>query len=230
MPKTAGLSFRASLEEHFGAEFHADYGDYPLAHSPQSRQESALRHSEQGLASDFEAVKCIHGHFLPLKYQFLSGNRPCKYITWLRDPVTRLVSHYDYWLAAYDAEAASTSSLHRRVVEEDWSLEAFCMAPELRNIYTDFLWGFAPERLDFVGITEHFAEDLRYFSTVFLGNNLQPRYINQRDSRAPDETPSSLSLEFVRQVREYHSADVALYAWALALRDARGGLEEQLRN
>ena len=221
MPKTAGLSFRASLEEHFGPTFSADYRDYPLAQSPQSRRLRAQEHSDGGRPSDFGGIECIHGHFLPLKYHFLANDRKCRFVTWLRDPVARLVSHYDYWLAAYDPGADSTSALHATVVEEGWTLEQFCLAPELRNIYTEFLWGFSRERLDFVGITEHFAEDLRYFSTVFLGNNLQPRHVNMGSGHDGGEGKARLAPEIDEQVRRYHAADVALYRWALQLREAR---------
>ena len=94
----------------------------------------------------------------------------------LRDLAARAAgpagSHYHYWQRSYDPAAGTTSSLHRRVVEESWSLRRFCLAPELRNVYTEFLWGFPSGRLDFVGITEFYAEDLRYFSREMLGNKL----------------------------------------------------------
>ena len=43
MPKTAGLSFRATLEEHFGDGFSYDYADYPLAHKPLDRHRKVLQ-------------------------------------------------------------------------------------------------------------------------------------------------------------------------------------------
>ena len=230
MPKTAGLSFRASLEEHFGQAFAADYSDYPLAQSPESRRLQAQEHGDVGGTTDIEGIECIHGHFLPLKYHFLADDPQCRFVTWLRDPVARLVSHYDYWQAAYNPGADSTSALHARVVEEGWTLEQFCLAPELRNIYTEFLWGFPLERLDFVGITEHFAEDLRYFSTVFLGNKLQPRHVNRQSGHSGGEGKARLAPEIDEQVRRYHSADVALFRWALQLREARLRAHRQVSN
>ena len=68
MPKTGGLSFRATLEEHFGGRFAHDYADYPLAHPPEERQRMALESSPMLNSRELAGKECIHGHFLPVKY------------------------------------------------------------------------------------------------------------------------------------------------------------------
>ena len=223
MPKTAGTSFRDSLEEHFGERFRPDYQDYPLAQSAEQRRAQARRWGETARPADFAGVACVHGHFLPLKYLPLADGLPCTFVTWMREPVARLVSHYHYWLRAYQPDSELVSPLHRRVVEEGWSLERFCLAPQLRNVYTEFLWGFPVDRLDFIGITEYFAEDLRYFSHRFLGNKMLPRTLNQRlpEGGSPDE-PALTALERAA-VEEFHAADMALYQQCLAQRQRRTG-------
>lgn len=223
MPKTAGLSFRAALEEHFGDAFRHDYQDYPLAQPAEQRRAQAQQWGQASRAADFAGVGCVHGHFLPLKYLSLAGQMPCTFVTWLREPVARLVSHYHYWLRAYDPASGTTSALHRQVVEENWSLERFCLAPQLRNVYTEFLWGFPPERLDFIGITEFFAEDLRYFSAKVLGNSLQSHTLNQRPGSGPVAVSAVLGGAARARIEHYHGADVALYHRALQLRAGRPG-------
>lgn len=218
MPKTAGSSFRASLEEAFGAGFRPDYADYPLACPVAERHAAAL---EYGLAvepGDFAGVTCVHGHFLPIKYLLLADHLPCRFVTWLREPVERLISHYFYWQRSYDADATDTTTLHRRVVEEGWTLEQFCLAPELRDVYHQFLWAFPLRALDFVGISEFYAEDLREFSEHFLGINLQPKLVNVADE---PRGARELGPELLRRVREWHARDVSLYEWGLRQRDQR---------
>ncbi len=219
MPKTAGLSFRATLEEHFGERFSHDYVDYPLAHPPEERHRMALSSPTVDFQA-LEGIDCIHGHFLPVKYEPLAEVRPCKFVTWLREPVARLVSHYQYWHRSYDPSSSRTSQLHRRMVEENWSLEQFCLAPELRNIYSEFLWAFPLQQFDFIGITEEFEEDFRYFCTLFLGNNFEPRRINLRQ-----EAPilQRLDAGSIAEIEAYHAVDVALYREALAQREGRVG-------
>jgi hypothetical protein len=221
MPKTAGLSFRASLEEYFGDRFRHDYQDYPLAQSAQERRERASQWGETVRPEDFAGVDCVHGHFLPLKYLPLAETLPCRFVTWLREPVARLVSHYHYWQQTYDPASDLTSSLHRRVVEEAWSLERFCLAPELRNVYTEFLWGFPRDRLCFVGITEFFAEDLRYFSQEILGNKMRAHTLNRRLKAGLLPPEADLAAINRCAVEAFHAADVALYRQALEQRQRR---------
>ena len=223
MPKTAGLSFRGALEEHFGDSFSHDYLDYPLAVPARDKHELAMRFCLRAKASDFSGVECIHGHFLPLKYLLLADEVDCRFVTWLREPVARLVSHYHYWLRSYDPDSDSTSPLHRRVVEEQWTLEQFCLSDELRNVYSQYLWGFPIQCFDFIGITEYFDDDLRYFSTTYLGNNIEARKINQREDAREGGPEAELSESLRKQVESFHAADLALYEQALALRAACPG-------
>ncbi len=221
MPKTAGTSFRGALEEHFGDRFRHDYQDYPLAHSPPTRRQQARDWCEAARADDFAGVSCVHGHFLAIKYLQLAERLPCTFVTWLREPVARLVSHYHYWLRAYDGDSPLVSPLHRRVVEEGWTLQQFCLAPELRDVYSEFLWGFPLDRLDFVGITEFFPEDLRYFSQEIMGNIVRSQTLNRR----PRDTERALEAEADGLdrpgIEAFHARDVALYRWALQRRAAR---------
>lgn len=211
MPKTAGISFRATLEERFGAALRHDYGDYPLARLPADRHRMALQSALAATPADFEGVECVHGHFLPVKYLLLADQLSCRFVTWLREPVARLVSHYHYWLRSYQPGSPAVSALHRRVVEERWSLEHFCLAPELRNLYSAFLWGFPLETFDFIGLTEHFEADLRYFSTRFLCKDALPRRLNLRADEGDGASGEELSSAARRRVAAYHAVDIELY-------------------
>jgi hypothetical protein len=221
MPKTAGLSFRGSLEAHFGDGFRPDYEDYPLAQPADQRRQRARLWGKSARAENFSGIECIHGHFLPLKYLPLAANRPCTFVTWLREPLARLQSHFHYWQRSYDPAAATTSSLHRRVVEEKWSLRRFCLAPELKNVYTEFLWGFPVDRLNFIGITEYYADDLRYFSQEILGNNLQAHTLNRRPDEGASESAGALEPDERLEIQNFHAADCTLYRHALELRRHR---------
>lgn len=221
MPKTAGLSFRAALESHFGDRFQADYGDYPLAHSPHARREQAQRSRKALSAVEFSPQGCVHGHFLPVKYLSLAESVPCIFVTWLREPLARLISHYHYWQRSYEPELGSTTSLHRRVIEERWTLRQFCLAPEVRNVYCEFLWGFPRQRLAFVGISEYYPEELRYFSQEILGNNLLLKTLNSRDNGPRNPVYDELSDTDRQEIATFHADDVALYRSALESRARR---------
>jgi hypothetical protein len=78
MPKTGGLSFRATLEECYGDRFAHDYVDYPLAHPPEERHCMALESSPALDSQKLAGIECIHGHFLPVKYMPLALERDCQ--------------------------------------------------------------------------------------------------------------------------------------------------------
>lgn len=219
MPKTAGNSFKVVLEEHFGDAMRNDYADYPLNVRPRKRHRQAVEGCLALKRDEYKSVRCIHGHFLPMKYLLLADMRPTVFVAWMRDPIERLVSHYHYWYDAYDPESPDTRPLHRRVVEEEWSLERFCMSPDMRNLYNQFLWGFPLERFDFIGITENYEADLHAFSMEYLGSKLQARVENRRKS--PKPRGDELAGQLRRRVEKWHAADMDLYKRALAASEAR---------
>ncbi|MEO0437600.1 MAG: hypothetical protein AAF098_11900 [Pseudomonadota bacterium] len=226
LPKTAGTSFLGLLESHYGEKLLRDYGDRPLNRSPWQRRLRAVRGCARNAVSSsrFSGFECIHGHFMPLKYRFMPGNDETQFVAWLRDPVERLASHYYYWKRSYNPMDAGR--LHRRVVEDRWSLERFCLGPELQNTYSKFLWACSLESFNFIGITEHYNEDVESFSALFLGttppqvaaenvNQSRERGDQQRSDRYIDDG------EFRSRVERHHGDDVALYRRALEMRARR---------
>lgn len=223
MPKTGGLSFRAMLEQHFGERgFRHDYADYPLARPAAERHRHAYTAALTQSVESVAGVGCIHGHFLPAKYLLLADLRPCQFVTWLRHPVQRLVSHYYYWQRAYEEGSPLVSPLHEQVIAEKWSLEAFCRSEPLRNVYSVFLWGLPFERLDFVGITEFFADDFRYFCQNFLAIEAPVPTENQRPP-AEINNEAALSAADICAIEAFHRADMSLYRRALVQREQRSG-------
>ncbi len=209
MPKTAGSSFLASLKAQYGDRLIEDYRDRPLSTAPLRRNVSAFSEGLHNIRNDFVEADCIHGHFLALKYRWAGGKRPVKFITWLRDPVARLVSHYNYWKANPPPDSAP--ELRKRVTAE-WSLEQFCLSYEFRNVYSRFLWGFPVSQLDFVGITERYDDDYARFCSAYLEGKENPSHRINVTSR---EAPETVDEELERRVRAWHARDVELYEQAL---------------
>lgn len=214
LPKTAGSSFLASIRAHFGPALFEDYGDRPINRRAVRRKAHALAAGLYHVASPakFDHVECIHGHFMPLKYRALSTRKPLRFVTWLRHPVERLASHYYYWMR--NPGDGDIGALHRRVIEEQWSLERFCLGPELRNTYCKFLWGFPLDAFDFIGITEHFEQDMARFATDILGESVAVHQDNVNPERPEESYIEDLDLR--RRIETFHAADMALYYAVLA--------------
>lgn len=215
LPKTAGSSFRTSLCEHYKNNILLDYADKPINTPVLQRKYHATKQSYINGCIGAPDFSCVHGHFLPLKYRFVKKG---VFITWLRDPVERIASHYYYWFRNY--RPGMSSSLHERVVNEDWSLERFCLSKELRNLYSQFLWGFPVDKFDFIGITEYYDLEMEWFSSRFLGVSLPVYNVNKNDEGVKRGYFSEMP-ELKQAVEVFHDRDVLLYKKALTLRESR---------
>lgn len=209
IPKTGGVTFREMLEALAAGRMVQDYADRPLA--PRSRWR-ALRERLRRVELP-PGTRVVHGHFVAAKYW--RAVPEARFVTWLRDPVERLASHYHYWLREPDLAHPTC----RRLVEEQLSLEAFAALPELRNVQSRFLAGVPLERFAFVGLTERFAADMERFRVQFcperaieiVRRNANPAREGDRYPLAPDAREAIAAL---------NRADLALYA------SARAGCEE----
>ena len=217
LPKTAGTSFGRSLQGVFGNDFLRDYEDRSISKPEFERHRLALLSSIEIANKRLGHVRCIHGHFLPVKYLLLGTAEKLNFITWMREPVERMVSHYNFWQRSYDP--ASAPPHHKQVIEEKWTLEDFCLSPRFRNLYSQYLWAFPLENFDFIGITQFYEDDLAYFGERFLGIRLKSERLNTDQTQS---MPAQIDGALRSRIEKYHEADVELYGRALELRRVRG--------
>ncbi len=161
-------------------------------------------------------VRAIHGHMLPGAWRLAALRRPVRFITCLRDPLQRAVSHYHYWRRDYCGDDPS-QPLRNRMLREGWSLERFCLGPELRNVYRQYLWGFDPNRFDFIGVTERYSEQLRWL----LGQGLESGMEDVRLANPERGERYAIDPDLERRMRAHHAVDLRLYEWAAAGRPGR---------
>ena len=147
------------------------------------------------------------------------AHNPTHFMTWLRDPVERVASHYYYWQHTY--KLGRSPALHQRIMEEQWTLEQFCLSPELRNLYHQFLFLIPLRRFSFVGITEHFTADLAFFSRHYLGNVDLTTY-QEKVNTTEKRRHSYIEDPVLRQrIERWHAKDMALYQHAVNVSLAR---------
>ena len=219
LPKTAGSSFLVALEQHFGDRLLKDYGDRPITRSAPGRTAAAIRNCAAYACSGAALADydCIHGHFMPLKYRLLRAGSRAQFVTWMRDPVERLASHYFHWMRV--APPAHASAIRRRVYKEQWSLARFCLGSEFRNLYSKYLWGFPLNRFDFIGITEYYPTEIEYFANRFMPLQLS---VAQENINPWRETSTYSEVAGIRaEIEGHHAADMTLYQRALERRESR---------
>lgn len=221
-PKSGGTSFKQLLEDYYKIRFLGDYSDKPINTEFEERIKRVKNFDRKYkfyLKNYYKlkGIECIHGHFLPYKYRESLQDDQTKFITWLRDPLERLASHYHYWMRSY--RQGHSGKLHQKVIKEEWDFKKFCFSKEMKNFYTQFLWEFPIENFDFIGITENFDEDCNFFAKEFLGKK---EIIIPQRNKNPETVRSYYNDKVMYdELKKFHSLDYELYNYALSKREKR---------
>lgn len=211
IPKTAGTSFRNILKD--------VYGDEKVI-----RLDIALKHGKLKInQKQFENKsldknwKVIHGHFSPslLVSKFVIHDE-IPYITWLRDPVERVISNY-YYLEKRLKEVMDEESRGLNILSKmQRSLIEYASADNNRNRMSKFLEGKALEDFLFVGIVEHFSDDLVDLSNILDWENYKELKDNVTGTKKKD-----VSEDIKDEIKKLNLKDVELYQTACDLRNRR---------
>ena len=214
IPKCAGTSFSTALRRVYGNSLLGDQVDQPMDPERPFQKDFAAWKEEQDRKPAPEGIRAIHGHFWAGKYDRQAPN--AKRITWLRHPIKRLISHYFFWLSKPELP----HSLHKHVIENKLSLLEFAQLPQLQNMmHNIFLRDHCLDQFDFVGISEHFQEDLNGLCRQM--NWPKQQMTTERPTIHKDYKPDGLDADTAKKLRALNEADVALYESALQIRARR---------
>jgi Sulfotransferase family len=217
IPKTAGTSFRKSVREIFGESMILDYADKPIKVKRWKRNWRTWLQGRRSNALTIADNTCIFGHYMPLKYSQLARTRECRMITWLRDPIERMVSHYRFVFEHHRLRKLAPGQ--SQIVDENWTLEQFMFSPRYRNYSSQFLWGVGLKKFDFVGLVEHYEEDLADFGMQYFGRTLTAHREKQSLVRPPCPFLDDPQLRAVAE--RFHACDMRIYRQAFEMRAKR---------
>lgn len=208
IPKTAGTSFRQVL--------HAVYGDRLT--KLDIRNDQLLVEDKLFFGSELPAgTTVIHGHFFyPHLKRTLALAENVPIITWLRHPVERVISNY-YYLSKRLAEELREEEKGLNIrMKMQRSLLEFAQTDFARNRMSRFLTGIPLEKLFFVGLVEHYEEDLELLGRKLSWPRLHINAVNQTGAAKLE-----VDEETRQQIAQWNASDMALYQTALALRAKR---------
>jgi hypothetical protein len=144
LPKAAGTSFRKTLEDNYGDKLIFDYFNSDVS------------------KLDLSGVSCVHGHLNVSKYYNVNPN--VKIITWLRNPLNRIISYYNYWKSR---PVNDGNDWHIKFKKESPSFMDFVRNfTFLRNELNIYLGGVNIDDLYFIGIVERYEQDVNVLSNM----------------------------------------------------------------
>lgn len=210
IPKTAGTSFRNILKSVYGSGNVARFDMMP---------KTGIRLNEAPYDADkLPEIQVIHGHFnfkalgetytLPENY---------KSITWLRDPVERVVSNF-FYLEERLVEIVDESKRHVNILGKmQRTLIEYARDKGNRNRQFKFLRGVELSDFDIVGIQEFYAEDVEAIARVLQWSKIPNVVHHNKTGKKPREIPE----EWLEEIRALNDKDIALYEQALEMRQMR---------
>ena len=161
IPKTAGTSFRHILYQVYG-EKRVTRLDMPL-------QKGGLYINGLEVASQTLPVRTrvIHGHFTPATlFKAFPKVKEVPLITWVRDPVERVISNY-YYLEKRLREELDEEGKNLDILSKmQRSLGEYASHEVNRNRMSKFIGSTPLERFDFIGVVERMESDLERLSQL----------------------------------------------------------------
>jgi len=214
IPKTAGTSFRNVLKGVYGKKSVIRF-DIRSGGKKIEVEQKQLKGSK--LADN---IRVIHGHF---RYrdlvELVEIDESIPVVTWMRDPVERVISNYYYLAEILSKELQEEKKGLNILAKMQRSLIEYARTEISRNRMYKFLDGMAVDKFKFVGIQEHYEEDLEDLMQA-LGVESFPHYHVNVTTKKHD-----VSEETIEEIKALNDLDMALYQEALNVRNSRKGLE-----
>jgi len=211
IPKTAGQTFKKILQKIYGEKLDPRHGRkefFPKKVKPR-----------QLLKTTPPEIEVLHGHLFYQHVKPLHIHYHAKVITWLRDPVERMISNY-YYLMKIIREKPN----YPHADKINYSLIDYAKIDVVQNRMHRYLEGIDLKDLFFFGFTENFAEDLSRLSELLEWPYVPPiEKVNDGSQykNNPDCTTKEVTNDMRAKIRDLNKLDMKLYEQAISLKACR---------
>lgn len=201
MPKCAGTSMKGIFQEHFKEEFKLDNENlFNFQMKERIVQIDKFIKDPEPIEKKF-----TFGHFFPIKYFGLYGKEKDVFLTtFLRDPISRLASHYSFW-----KRKKYGHYLQKKMTIENWSFEEFALSKEMRNFYSQYMFQTPLSEFNYIGIHEDMENSWKIISKILNINYKLPKINSSNSGRV--EISNSLK----EKIKEFHAEDYLIYNLSL---------------
>jgi hypothetical protein len=197
IPKTAGTTFKTYLEASYKNDIAV------ISTKPVFSRCDKLNISKSTIDIDTYNEYIIHGHFT---LNELLYDNDFFYITWLRDPVERVISHYYYWKHKPDD---NIHPIENKIKNEELSLEDFAKIPCMRNLQLHFLGNDGVNKINFIGITELFDTSIKLLEKKLkkkiIASNIKNQLINPKKEFVTQKTKDKIKNLNIEEYTVYNT-------------------------
>lgn len=230
-PKSAGTSLLHCLKKHFNVYVDYEhavplknfYTRYPnnlgVAHKKWmkiSPVKSILQ--THNLVKKTKEYNCVHGHFSVMKYRFYPN---AKFITFVRNPLERMISHYYFWKKVYEKYGNPEKDLYLDYIfKNNTSLDDFLFDNNLKNYQYNYLKGINLNKFDFIGIADeqYFLEDTKYLFNKILKCPIENSDIERLNKTDYNRCIADID---INAFKRFHKKDYEIYEYALKQRNLK---------
>ena len=203
IPKTGGTTFSILLRNLYGSALLIDNESY---------YKGPFFKTADDVKENIKGVQCIHGHFNYLKYSNLRRiiDASVVYVTWLRDPVERVMSTY-YYLKHKPLLASKEVMLWEKAAKE-CNIYEFVRTGVLEDEQYRQIGGDNIDKFNFIGITEEYSDSLRVFKEMFFKHSdialdVKPRLVGKHRKGTKYDVDESLR----KLIEDRNKKDIILY-------------------
>ena len=211
IPKSAGTSFYLTLQQVYGKnavmrmDFRPAFNRFIVQAKP---------YNLEALPGE---IRVLHGHMnYRIVSKYLDLNEDVKIITWIRNPVERVVSDYYYMLGRLK-DSFVADPLHPGILGRmTKSLLEFAQIAQEQNKLSKYLRGFDLRSFYFVGIVERFDEDM-----MELGKRLHWQTVKPVKQNITLKKPATISADTYAAIKALNRKDWEIYELALDINKKR---------
>jgi hypothetical protein len=206
IPKTAGTSFRLGVEDYLGQE--SIIYDYGLKAKETSKLVRELMYGEISDLWCFykechkQEIRFVGGHVGIGR--FVSGFKIGNSVTFVREPLQRVVSEFQHFVRHYGYEG---------------TMMDFCTRPVMQNRQSKLLEAVPLEAIGIIGLTERYEESIELINARFSWS-VAVRADNKSHDHADNKT-HQLSESEEKELRQLNQKDIVLYRQCTKLFDTR---------
>jgi len=184
---------------------HAVYGKEHVRHF--ERDECLLLNKNSQKISDVitESTRVIHGHFRYKEVKDIIKKDKPKVVTFLREPVSRVVSNYKWWKHTLQN---TTVLVDKKRINEP--IEVYIKQKETRNKMSFFLKGIRLKELFFVGFLESFNDDLARLARALEWPDA-PVYHEKNSQNFSAANTDAIDEKLKKQIIKLNKKDLRLY-------------------